>query len=72
MPRKVFVQRDFSVGRVVRFASRFPVELEGKIDRQLFDRWNYRTSGAANSELFYEKKASREVKWKIEANYWST
>ena len=33
----MFVQRDFSVGRVVRFASRFPVELEGKIDRQLFD-----------------------------------
>ena len=38
--RKVFVQRDFSEGRVVRFASRFPVELEGKIDRQLFDYTN--------------------------------
>ena len=36
----MFVQRDFSVGRVVRFASRFPVELEGKIDRQLFDYTN--------------------------------
>ena len=29
-----------SEGRVVRFASRFPVELEGKIDRQLFDYTN--------------------------------
>ena len=35
--REVFVQRDFLEGRGVRFASRFPVELEGKIDRQLFD-----------------------------------
>ena len=35
--RKVFVQRDFSESRVVRFASRSPVELEGKIDRQLYD-----------------------------------
>ena len=37
---KVFVPRDFSESRVVRFASRFPVELEGKIDRQLFDNTN--------------------------------
>ena len=37
LSRKVFVQRDFSEGRVVRFASRFPVELEGKMDRQLSD-----------------------------------
>ena len=38
--RKVFVQRDFSEGSGVRFATRFPVELEGKIDRQLFDYTN--------------------------------
>jgi len=35
--RKVFVQRDFSEGSGVRFATRFPQELEGKIDRPLFD-----------------------------------
>ena len=37
LSRKVFVQRDFSEGRVVRFASRFPVVLEGKMDMQLSD-----------------------------------
>ena len=31
------VQRDFSEGRVVSFASRFPVVLEGKMDMQLSD-----------------------------------
>ena len=36
--RKVFIQRDFSEGSGVRFATRFPVELEGKMDRQLFDQ----------------------------------
>lgn len=36
--RKVFVQRDYSEGSGVRFATRFPVELEGKIDKQIFDR----------------------------------
>ena len=35
--RKVFVQRDFSEGTGVRFSTRFPAELEGKIDRQLYD-----------------------------------
>jgi len=35
--RKVFVQRDFSQGSGVQFATRFPAELEGKIDRSLFD-----------------------------------
>ena len=35
--RKVFIQRDFSEGSWVRFATRFPVELEGKMDRQLSD-----------------------------------
>ena len=31
------VQRDFSEGRVVSFAFRFPVVLEGKMDMQLSD-----------------------------------
>ena len=35
--RKVFIARDYSDGSGVRFQPRFPVELEGKIDRQLFD-----------------------------------
>ena len=35
--RKVFVQRDFSEGTGVRFSTRFPTELEGKIDRQQYD-----------------------------------
>ena len=38
--RKVFIQRDFSEGSWVRFATRFPVELEGKMDRQLSDYTN--------------------------------
>jgi len=35
--RKIFLPRDYSEGVGVRFQTRFPVELEGKIDRQLFD-----------------------------------
>ena len=35
--RKVFVQRDFSEGTGVRFTTRFPAELEGKIDKQLYE-----------------------------------
>jgi len=35
--RKVFLQRDFSEGGGIRFACKFPAELEGKIDRQQFD-----------------------------------
>ena len=35
--RKVFVQRDFSEGTGVRFSTRFPTELEGKIERQQYD-----------------------------------
>ncbi len=35
--RKVFIQRDYSEGGGVKFQTRYPVELEGKIDRQLFD-----------------------------------
>ncbi|XP_044742233.1 golgin subfamily A member 7 [Chrysoperla carnea] len=33
---KVFVQRDYSDGTSVRFQSRFPTELEGKIERHAF------------------------------------
>ena len=36
--RKVFVHRDFTEGSEVRFATRIPVELEGKMDMQLFDQ----------------------------------
>jgi len=35
--RKVFIQRDFSEGTGVKFQTRFPAELEGKIDRHIFD-----------------------------------
>lgn len=35
--RKVFIQRDYSEGSGVKFQTRYPVELEGKIERQLFE-----------------------------------
>lgn len=34
---KVFVQRDFSDGMFVKFQSRLPPELEGKIERQAYE-----------------------------------
>jgi len=34
---KVFVQRDYSDGTMVKFQTKFPQELEGKIDRHLFE-----------------------------------
>jgi len=35
---KVFVQRDFSEGTAVQFQNKFPLELEGKISRALFEQ----------------------------------
>ncbi|KAG8236308.1 hypothetical protein J437_LFUL016380 [Ladona fulva] len=35
---KVFVQRDYSEGTLVRFQTRFPPELEDKIEPQLFEQ----------------------------------
>ncbi|XP_018332524.1 golgin subfamily A member 7 [Agrilus planipennis] len=34
---KVFIQRDYSEGTVVKFQTRFPQELEGRIERPLFE-----------------------------------
>ncbi|CAH1154278.1 unnamed protein product [Phaedon cochleariae] len=34
---KVFVQRDYSEGTLVRFQTRFPQELEGRLERQAFE-----------------------------------
>ncbi|XP_063239938.1 golgin subfamily A member 7 [Bacillus rossius redtenbacheri] len=34
---KVFVQRDYSEGTLVRFQTRFPPELEDRIERQAFE-----------------------------------
>lgn len=34
---KIFLQRDYSDGTAVRFQTKFPQELEGKIDRNLFE-----------------------------------
>ncbi|CAG0922735.1 unnamed protein product [Notodromas monacha] len=34
---KVFIQRDYTEGTGVKFETRFPQELEGKIDRQVFE-----------------------------------
>ncbi|XP_019864588.1 golgin subfamily A member 7 [Aethina tumida] len=35
---KVFVQRDYSEGTIVKFQTRFPSELEGKLDRNIFEQ----------------------------------
>ena len=35
--RKVFVQRDYSFGTVVRFQTKFPPELEGQVERVQFE-----------------------------------
>ena len=32
--KKIFIQRDYSRGTAVRFATEFPRELTGKVDRQ--------------------------------------
>eukprot|EP00918_Siedleckia_nematoides_P095897 GHVU01210445.1.p2 GENE.GHVU01210445.1~~GHVU01210445.1.p2 ORF type:complete len:144 (+),score=17.60 GHVU01210445.1:33-464(+) len=34
---KVFIQRDYSEGTSVKFQTKFPQELEGKIERQAFE-----------------------------------
>lgn len=34
---KVFVQRDYSDGTMIKFQNRFPTELEDKIERQAFE-----------------------------------
>ncbi|KAF5291675.1 hypothetical protein FQA39_LY14312 [Lamprigera yunnana] len=34
---KVFIQRDYSEGTIVKFQTRFPTELEGRIERQAFE-----------------------------------
>lgn len=34
---KVFIQRDYSDGTVVKFQTRFPPELDGRIERQAFE-----------------------------------
>ena len=61
LSRKVFVQRDFSEGRVVRFASRFPVVFEGKMDMQLSDfRINDPWSMYLLSFLVCERKGNGE------------
>ncbi|XP_071567975.1 uncharacterized protein [Temnothorax nylanderi] len=35
--QKVFIQRDYSEGTMVKFQTRFPTELENRLDRQLFE-----------------------------------
>ncbi|XP_012523929.1 golgin subfamily A member 7 isoform X2 [Monomorium pharaonis] len=35
--QKVFIQRDYSEGTIVKFQTRFPSELESRLDRQLFE-----------------------------------
>ena len=35
---KVYIQRDYSEGTAVQFQRKFPLELEGKISRALFDQ----------------------------------
>ncbi|KAB7505667.1 Golgin subfamily A member 7B [Armadillidium nasatum] len=34
---KIFIQRDYSEGTSVKFQARFPQELDGKIERSLFE-----------------------------------
>jgi hypothetical protein len=60
LPRKVFIQRDYSEGTAVRFQSKFPSELEGYIEWQHFDylistlNCYYDKAEAANSSTFCE------------------
>ena len=53
--RKVFLQRDYGEGCGVRFQTRFPTELEGKIDKHQFDH----TVKTLNS-LYEEAEKVRE------------
>lgn len=62
LPRKVFIQRDYSEGTAVRFQTKFPSELEGYIEWQHFDylvstlNCYYDKAEAANSSTFCEGK----------------
>lgn len=38
IPHKVFIQRDYSEGTSVKFQTKFPQELEGLIERHVFDQ----------------------------------
>ena len=35
--KKIFIQRDYSAGTMIKFQTKFPAELEGLIERQHFD-----------------------------------
>lgn len=60
LPRKIFIQRDYSEGTAVKFQSKFPPELEGYIEWQHFDylistlNCYYDKAEAANSSTFCE------------------
>uniref|UniRef100_A0A131XDI5 Ras modification protein ERF4 n=1 Tax=Hyalomma excavatum TaxID=257692 RepID=A0A131XDI5_9ACAR len=38
IPNKVFIQRDYSEGTSVKFQTKFPQELDGLIERHMFDQ----------------------------------
>jgi hypothetical protein len=42
---KVFIQRDYSEGTVVKFQTRFPQELDGRLERQAFETTINRLNG---------------------------
>ena len=58
--RKVFVQRDYSEGSGVKFLTRFPAELQDKIEREQFEytvkmmNSMYAEAGKANCSTFCE------------------
>jgi len=49
---KIFIQRDYNDGTAVKFQSKFPPELEGKIDKSEFEK----TIGQLN-EMYAEAEA---------------
>ncbi|XP_017775019.1 PREDICTED: golgin subfamily A member 7 [Nicrophorus vespilloides] len=51
---KVFIQRDYSEGTVVKFQTRFPQELEGRINREDFEH----TINTLNGHFAEAEKAS--------------
>jgi len=58
--RKIFIQRDYSEGTNVKFQTRFPAELQDKIEREQFEytvkmmNTMYQEAGKANCATFCE------------------
>ncbi|KAF9413364.1 hypothetical protein HW555_008405 [Spodoptera exigua] len=68
---KIFIQRDYSEGTAVKFQTRFPPELEDRIDRQTFEytmeRLNehFEMAETADCSTYCEGLMDTVILWKV-------